>query len=539
MTKKTWGLVLGTIVITIIYFSYNITLGYDSSQYIWLSEMFTENLSFSNWAPVRSFVFPLGIHIANILFGKSRWALLIGTFVFYCIMLGSTYGIYKEIKEKKEKSKIVKVIIMILLIFLVALNPIIFGFYHVILTEFASITRAILTSFLAWKWIKINFEESKVKYIIYTVVFAFLTICSWHLKQTYILASLVPILIATIISLVESFNKKNIIQRVIVIFICLICLFISMQLWNYILKIGNVNIKQETTSEGLLGKTIMEGITEYRADPNPESYKKENIEKDPRLTQEDKKQILEILDNKSEQYKGFTLLDKGTFLEPEGNRKVIYTKEENISVGEGIKFVLETFTQSPQIVLESYINNYLAIIDIYKVRVNVEHGNYYWIEKTISLEQDTEITFLGYCIYRKNWNALDLPEFYKTYCTEYISVNEYIEPVNKYMISMMLPAKVLYKGIMLLLPLLWIAKIIQYILMRKKYQKSYIYDNHIVFILYTYALAQMAMYSILGSLMDRYAIAPLTATLIGFIFDVYLHIKRKKQKLEESETKGK
>lgn len=540
MKKKDWAMLIGSIIITIIYFSYNITLGYDSSQYIWLSEMFTENISFSNWAPVRSFVFPLGIHILNILFGKNRWALLIGTYIFYTIMLLTIYNMYKDIIKEQEKNKWIKLIFIILIVLLVALNPIIFGFYHVILTEFASITIAILTSYLAWKWIDFDFEDKKLKYIVYTIIFMFLMVCSWHLKQTYILTTLVPLLIATLISIIEKFNLKNILQRLIVIFICLITLFVSMKCWNYVLKVGNVKIEDKKTSSGLLGRTIMEGITNYRADPNKDNYTREKVEKDERIEEKDKQQILDIIDGKTDKYKSFILLDKGTFLNPIGNRKVIYTKNDNISVGESIKFVLNTLGKEPKTVIGSYISNYLAITDIYKVRVNIEYGNYYYIDKTFSWEQDLEITFLGYCIYRANSNALDLPDFYSIHATEYISNNEFIKPVNNYMVSMMLPAKVIYKCIMLLLPILWIIKIVQYFITRKKYEKEHIRNNHLIFILYTYAFAQMAMYSVLGALMDRYAVAAYTATIIAFIFDIYINtIARKKYKIKEKNNNEK
>ena len=535
MNRKTWGITIGAIIVTIIYCSYNITLGYDSSQYIWLAEMFTPNLDFMNWEPVRSFVFPLGIYILNTIFGKNQLALLIGTYIFYLIMIISVYFMYKNTIQKEEKSKILKVSLIILFFLLVAFNPIIFGFYHVILTEFASITIAILMCYLAWNWIHFDFKTNKVKYIIYTIVFAFLTVCSWHLKQTYILTSMVPLCTAIILSLIKKFKKENIIQRFVVLFVCIISLIISIIGWNYILKIKNIQIDKSKSSEGLLGRTIMEGVTEYRTDPNKENYKKENIEKDTRLNEEDRIKIINIIDGKDENYKGFILLDKGTYMNPEGQRKVIYTKEKDISVVEGINFVLQILIKEPKTLLSSYISNYLAIIDIFDVQTKTEFGNYYYIEKIFSLEQDTEITFLGYCIYRNNSNALYLPDFYAKYAQEYIGVNKYIEPVNDYMVSMMIPAKAVFKFVMLLLPLIWLIKIIQYFIIKNKYQENYLKTNELVIILYTYAFAQMVMYTLLGSLMDRYAIAPFTTTLIAILFDIYLLIRRKKMKLKKEE----
>ena len=388
---------------------------------------------------------------------------------------------------------------------------------------------------LAWNWIHFDFKTNKVKYIIYTIVFAFLTVCSWHLKQTYILTSMVPLCTAIILSLIKKFKKENIIQRFVVLFVCIISLIISIIGWNYILKIKNIQIDKSKSSEGLLGRTIMEGVTEYRTDPNKENYKKENIEKDTRLNEEDRIKIINIIDGKDENYKGFILLDKGTYMNPEGQRKVIYTKEKDISVVEGINFVLQILIKEPKTLLSSYISNYLAIIDIFDVQTKTEFGNYYYIEKNFSLEQDTEITFLGYCIYRNNSNALYLPDFYAKYAQEYIGVNKYIEPVNDYMVSMMIPAKAVFKFVMLLLPLIWLIKIIQYFIIKNKYQENYLKTNELVIILYTYAFAQMVMYTLLGSLMDRYAIAPFTTTLIAILFDIYLLIRRKKMKLKNEE----
>ncbi len=537
ISKKTWIIAIGSIIITIIYFSYNITLGYDSSQYIWLAEMFTPNLDFCNWAPVRSFLFPLGIYLLNVLFGKNETGLLIGTYIFYMAMIVSVYFMYKNTIQKEENNKIVKAICIISFFFLVALNPIIFGFYHVLLTEFASITIAVIMCYLSWNWIHFNRKEKKVKYTVYTIVFAFLTVCSWHLKQTYILTTIIPLMMATILSFIKDFKKENIIQRSVVVVICILSLLISIKGWNYVLQIKNVKLDTATSSEGLLGRTIMEGITEYRASGNPEIYKKENIEKDERIKEEDKIKIQSILDGTSNEYKGFILLDKGTYMNPEGQRKVIYTKEKDISVGEGLGFVGNTLLKEPGVVFKSYLSNYLGIIDIFDIKVTTEYGNYYYIDKNYTLEQDTEITFLGYCIYRDNWNALDLPDHYVEYARDYISVNKYIKPVNRYMVNMMIPAKAIFKFGMLILPLLWIIKIGMCLRKRKKYNETYQKTNQLILILYTYSLGQMMMYTLLGALMDRYALAPFTTTLIGMILDLYLLVRGKKYKIEKEERK--
>lgn len=540
MNKKTIGIIIGAISLTIIYFSYNIILGFDSSQYIWLAEMFTPNLDFCNWAPVRSFVFPLGIFILNMIFGKNATGLLIGTYIFYLTMLVAAFFMYKNTIQQTEKSNIIKTIYIICFFFFVALNPIIFGFYHVLLTEFASVTIAIVMSYLSWSWTKFDFKENKVKYIIYTTVFSILVVCSWHLKQTYILTSIIPLIISILISIIENFKKENIIQRLITFGICIISLIISIIGWNYILKVKNVKLDTSTSSEGLLGRTIMEGISEYRAVPNKEEYKKENIELSNRITSEDKEKILSILNETSNEYKGFIMLDKGTYMNPTGNRKVIYTKEKDISIGEGLRFVINTLLQEPQTILSSYFSNYLGICDIYDVKVTTEYGNYYYIDKKYNPEKITEINFLGYCIYRNSINALDLPDYYIEYAREYINNNNrMIKPINDYMVGMTAPAKNLYRIVMLLLPFLWLIKIIISFITRKNHNKEYRKTNHLIIILYTYAFGQMMMYTVLGALMDRYALAPFTATLIAMILDIYTITRGRKDKNEKNNRNNK
>lgn len=528
MKKKTWGLSIAIILVTIIYFSYNITLGYDSSHYVWLAEMFTSNLAFENWQPIRSFVFPLGIHILNTLFGKNETSLLIGTYTFYLIMVIAAWYMYYRTIQKNEKNRIIKAIFIFLFVILVMFNPIIFGFYHVLLTEFAAITITILMCYLAWNWMEMDFKESRLKYSIYTIVFSILTICSWHLKQPYILTTIAPLLTAIIFSIIKKHTKRNVIQRLITLLICVLALIISIVAWNWILKIKKVKVEVSDSSEGLIGRLMIDGISTYRRDPNKQNYTKESIEKDTRLLEEDRQKILSILDGESEKYQGFMLLDRGTYMNPIGNRKVVYTKEKDVSVGEGLGFIKDTLITEPKDLFSSYLANYLAIADVYDVGVTIDYGNYYYINKVFDWNQDTEITFLGYCTYRDNWNALDLPDFYIDYSRGYISVNKYIKCVNAYMLKLLLPAKISFKIILVALPFLLIIKLITYFVTFKRYNSAYKRMNELILILYIYAFIQMMMYTCLCAIMDRYAIAPYTATIIGMILDAYTMIRRKK-----------
>ena len=161
---------IGLILITMIFFTYKITITYDSSHYLWLTSLLTQYGDFSTWDVARSIVFPLFIRVSNMLFGYNTSGLLMGMYIFYITMLGTCYFIYKDtVKNEECLSKKMKWIFGILFCILIAINPIIFGYYHVVLTEFFAATFSVLGCYLSWKWMNIDFKENKIKYIKTTI----------------------------------------------------------------------------------------------------------------------------------------------------------------------------------------------------------------------------------------------------------------------------------------------------------------------------------------------------------------------------------
>ena len=512
------------IALSVIYFSYNITLSYDSCQYIYLSEMLSGKVSFANWEAVRSFVLPGIIWLSSVLFGKGTMALTIGTYAFYAILLAVMYLMYKNIIKEHPGNLIIKIIFIILAIALVPLNPIVLGFYHVILTEFVSMTLAVLMSYLAWRWVKTkDFEEHKVKYVGFLFAFMILTVISWHLKQTYILCSVVPLVIATLIAIIENHKFSNIFARLIVVALCAVALFGSIKIWNVILEKNNVTIKTGNSSQGLLGTTIIEGVSNYRTLSN-EKYTKEYIVSNNKLSEEDRKTLVSIINKENPDYKSFILLKRLEGTETKEEIKPVYIKGEGVKVSDGIKFVIDTLKEEPKTVFDSYFANYLGIADFWKVRVNLGEDYYYYVERTFDKNQDLEINYLAYNTFRTGTSGLGVPEFWEEYAGAYVSDNKNIKPVNDYMLEVATPAKVVFKFTLLALPILWIVKLIKYFIIRKRYEEEFIQFNHLVFILYSYALASMVMHATLGALMDRYAISAYVCTIIAFLFDIYINV---------------
>ncbi len=245
------------IILTIVFFSYSIVVTYDSAHYLWLTSIFNRS-GFYDWDVIRGFFFPACIKICGLLFGQSIMGLKVGMFAMYSVMIITTYLIYRDVIEKEKiAGNKFKFFTIILFLILIALNPIIFGYYHTLLTEFMAMTFSIIGCYLSYKWININFEN-KVKYIIFTLVFSILTCLAWQLKQPYVGTILFPLIISTIISIIQKFNKKNILAKIVTVLIVIISLFGSLKLWNYILRVNNVQFKESRTSSSQFSNSLID-----------------------------------------------------------------------------------------------------------------------------------------------------------------------------------------------------------------------------------------------------------------------------------------
>lgn len=81
--KLILGSVLG-ILITIMFFTYQVVITYDTSHYLWLTSLLTPSGNFQTWDVARGIVFPLLIRIFNILFGKSVLGVLTRNVYILC-----------------------------------------------------------------------------------------------------------------------------------------------------------------------------------------------------------------------------------------------------------------------------------------------------------------------------------------------------------------------------------------------------------------------------------------------------------------------
>lgn len=516
-------------LVTIMFYTYSPTITYDSSHYLWLTNMLTPNDTFANWDLARGITFPLIIHLSNILLGKNSNGILTLMYIAYLLMLGTVYLIFKNVNKKTKifEGKLKKSILLIVSLWLIILNPLIFGYYHTLLTEFVAITVSIIICYLSWKWLDIDFKESKIKYIIYTIIFALATAAAWHLKQPYVTIALFPVIVATIISIIKKHDKINILQRSVTLISCFIMLILSVITWNYVIKIGGIKIDEKRTSSGYFANGIIMGVSRLE-----ERESKENFQgtEQYNITEKEKQEI-EKINNSNSEYSNFTIYENKT---QNAKDLVLFTKEKNPTTAEGIKFLVQAFVTSPITVIRSYIDNYFGIIDIYGVEceyVGKKEGTVLIITHQFTPLEAFENEVIGCRIYSSGLSNLKgISERYMPYAEPYSDINSPLRIPNIMMKILKVPTILITKIALFILPFVLLAIIIISIRKRKKNTEETKKIINLIIILLSYSILHIALHIVLGAMIDRYTIPVMIPVFVSYIIITYVIIRNKNEK---------
>ena len=506
------------IILTIFYFEYSVSITWDSAHYLGYVKIFERLLPFSTWDVVRGPVFPLIIYIGNILFSKTSHGLLINTYIYYLIMLFFTAKILDYYFNKftiKEKTKnIIKNCIILLII----VNPIIYGYYHCLLTEFVAITLSVFSCYYAIIWLNTDYYKDKKAYIHLSILFIFLTIFSWFLKQPYVSCGFFALAITYIISIFQFKNKKQFLVRTITILSCILCLFISIKVWNAILNSNGNDTSTNRNPTNGLGNQLINAIDYLEIDKNEEIFSRKFIKKS-KLSKQEKEDIYKLLNNNEK----YILIYK--FNKSDKLVDVDYIKSSNgysVSVFSSINYLLKSFIGQPIRFLDSYIINYFSIIDIYKTET--EDGVRYNSTKKFDINFSNEITAIGNFPYRNNSNMFQLSEELYNNAHSYEQPNNANRILNKIMALTSNIFVVLFKLVFLLLPILFIYSIILRLL--KKYKKYHDKLNLII-ILFGFSVLHLLLHTVTGAIIDRYAMPAYITTSLGIVMLIMIKCKNK------------
>ena len=504
--KKYFPYILFFLLI-IFYFQYSVTITWDSTHYMSYVEIFEGKLGWNTWDVVRGPIFPLIIYIGNILFSKTSQGLIMLTFIFYLLMLYFSYQIVNNFIDKFNFKIKTKKIIKIIIMFSIITNPIIFGFYHCLLTEFVAITLSIIGCYFAPKWVNSDFYNNKKIYIKYSLLFILLTIVSWFLKQPYVSAGLFIFVIAYFISIFEKRTKRNFMVRSCTLLICILSLFVSIKSWNLLLrKMGNDPSTGRNPTNSL-GIQIINAIDYLEIKDGDEIYSEEYII-NSKLTKKDKKEALNMLENDN-YYVIVNYIDENKVIKS----KLIKRSKDEISTFYSLKYLGKEFIKNPIKISQSYLNNYLATIDVYSTVS--EDGVGYRVSKKFKFDFSSEIGAIAFKPYYYNQSNIFyvLPNMYER-VEQYEQKNMAFVGLNFLMQKIGLIWLILFKIIFLLLPISFIISIIY----RIKSRNSNKYNVNISIILLGYSVLHVLLHAFTGAILDRYIVPALITSYLGIIF---------------------
>ena len=468
------------------FFSYPVLVLYDSAHYIAFVKILEGNALFSSWDIARGPVFPLLIFLSNIFFGKTTIGLLILSFSFYFLMLLVVKKILEAISIGSNK---LKVLLYIVFFFVIIINPIVFGYYHALLTEFVAMSISLLSCYLSWILYLYSQEKEcdRKKLIMLTAYFVIMTPFSWFLKQPYVSITLFPLIVATILQLFSLKGYFSKIRMVAITVLSLISLFGGIFLWNSVLKRNGVSLDSDRNVTTSVGNLLIGGLGEY--------------------------QRVESINNNKE-YKIVEILNRNG--EVVDSVQVKIDDLGNITTRSALGFLPNVLLHHPGKILDSYITNYLGLINIYKSS-SLDGVEYIITEKKILPFGCVENCAIATSILDHKSNIY--------YMTEemYASVLDYEQYIDPPFLSATLlkintkPSILLFNWLLFVLPFILLVAII----FKFTYKRHMsIHSSNILIlsiILLSYSFLHIFVHVVTSAIMDRYASPAYIPAVIGLI----------------------
>ena len=451
-------LLICIIGLVIIFFSIRLIITYDSAHYLNYVAIFEGKLPTSSWDIVRGPIFPALIYLFNIIFGKMSAGILIGTFLFYLLFSFICYKICENLFRNLKHKKIIQNITLSILI----LNPLILGYFHVLLTEFVAITLTMLNILMSYKWIYID-TKNKRQLTLYLFYFIFSLIFCYHLKQPFIIISFVPPLVATIISIIQKHSFKNISYRIGTLIMSILFLFISIAIWDKILIKMNVDMNTGRDSSSLLSQELLKAYQIH-------------------------------YDNDGD------------------------GKNDPVSTTEAIGILFQNFISNPSKIINIYINNYCGLTSI--CVINSSDGVNYSSSSTFAGIKTFENTSIGYRTYSNLSNIFMMPENLHENAIMYGESSD-----RSFFATIMnifeIPTNILFKiSAVLCMPILIILIFIKIKYKNNKNSPLFLLS----LLLLITAFSHLAISDGIGLIIDRYAIEAFIPSLLGILGSI-IYIK--------------
>lgn len=517
-------LIIGSIFF-FIYFSFLTIVTSDSTNYYHYLEIFKGERSIDSWSTVRGPTFPFIIYIITLIFGDNSTGFVWGTFVFF---LWNTFLSYFLINKFlfTVKNKHFKLFIWILFVAVLIFNPLIIGYYHVMLTEFVAISFLLISCLLSFSLVK-RFNNKKWV-ILHTLTFCILAILAWFLKQPYVVTVLIPFILGIAILFLRKNSISQVITKGLMILVVFLSIFFAIIGWDRLL-IKNGADSANTRTEGYLTVGLIRAVSNFRKIDYEKSHDKE-FQVNNKLLSPSEINLISKIENGEVKYKDYDFYEVQKTFEKKAFEIIVIPDFDEGKISSRDLFVFFKFSllNYPKEVLSSYILNYLSLINF----IPYDYQTLYPEKRFLKLDElHGEIESIGFSTYT-------LESTFKG------SANKRIEYMPQYKLDN--PSTLSFSGnkslirdlslisltfALFVTPFVFFALVIFYLINRRRMDERFNKLTEIEIIIFGSSFFHILFHAITGATVDRYSFVAYPVVLLGFILLIILMYRIKKQRL--------
>ena len=506
-------LIISIVFATITFLKFTVFISVDGSWYYNYLKYFRGEASLGEWNTTRGFSFPLIIYFITSLFGDNVNGIVFGFYLFYLgLIIISMKLLNAIIKENKMEKGQIRYWIVYIALFM--FNPLIIGYSHTLLTEAVMPFFYMLGIYLNYKWNEITFKNNRKKFIIYSILLILLGIFIWFIKQPYAPAYWIMIFITGVLSGIHFNNIKYFFEKIIVFVLCLIFTFIAIFAWDKILEF-NGHTADNTNSSILSGSLV--GYYYHYHPIDQTTYCNDNYVNSANFSQNIRSKLLNMSQENKDWCQNVKVYEiygiRGNYIESDAIL-------DKTSMFDNLAFLLNSIVKHPILVIHSYYENYLGIIDLENTDIS-KFIPYGYIDSGVYRENSG----IGYAVFNPNinnywWGDGELEKVYPI-------VKEYSDYMKKYesntgdknAISAVMRiledgSNITFKVFLLVCLPIFIYSLIMYIKYRES--KSYL----LICLLSGSAFTDIAFNAVMSAIIDRYAypVYPLMILCIIILF---------------------
>ena len=494
------------ILLSIAFFSATLTITWDGAHYLSYVDIFEENKAFYTWDIVRGPVFPIFIYLGDKIFGKSAIGILSLFFIVYLLYCFIIEKISNEIFDDIKFKKIFKFLFFTFAIF----NPVVFGYFHTLLTEILAIFLMVLSCYFAYKWVDAGGKKQK---IFYSLFFMFLIPFSYFLKQPYICIAFFPLVFSSLFSFLRNFSKMDLLYRFGTLVAGFILLISFSSFWNNFLYNHGADMNSGRDSSSMLTGQLFASISKVRT-VKINNYKK--ISSDKLLSKKEKLDAKHYLKKKKS-----VMLIKIYYNKKDLEHDIVYLdNKDKSSVVSNMVEISKIFVKHPATLIDSYGSNYCALSSLCVIDTNDGVG--YWVSDKIDFDNLFENSTIGYRTFSNLENIFYLSDEKYDSAKYYYQQTSY-SITSKLIYSLANITNKLYKLSIILLPVILIIGFIIRILNRKYIRYYSLYRFGMIFGLSSFFT--LLSCSFVGQIIDRYSVYCFITSLICFISILIFIIK--------------